>query len=114
MQDFPQDQISELKALNPDLYQYVEAGVVFFLLKDLHLPNSCIPDRVDTLLCPTPRDGYPSRLFFASKVITPQERNWNKQNERIIERNWFAFSWMIKGENLRLIQILAAHLDGMR
>jgi hypothetical protein len=40
-------------------------------------------------------------------------RNWNGQNIRIAERNWFAYSWRVP-EGLRPIEALIAHLQALR
>ena len=81
------------------------------LIENLHLPDGCQPQIVDALLCPTPRDGYQSRLFF-SVQITGQARNWNG-NIRVLERNWFAISWQVP-PGLRLYEILLVHLRSLR
>jgi hypothetical protein len=107
------DQIAELCELAPGVQRGVEGGTVFYLLPHLVLPPGCKPERVDALLCPTPRDGYPSRLFFAEQVSSPSSRNWNG-SARILERNWYAFSWTVSEPNLRLAQLVAAHLHALR
>ncbi|MCX5842544.1 MAG: hypothetical protein NT022_02130, partial [Deltaproteobacteria bacterium] len=64
------------------------------------------------LLCPVERDGYPSRLFLSEMVKTPFPRNWNANGVRILERQWYAFSYQnIKGT---LIEMLSAHLRGLK
>lgn len=107
------DQLAELRELVPRVQRAVEGGVPFYLLPDLSLPLGCTPEKVDALLCPTPRDGYPSRLFFAQRIISPASRNWNGA-ARILERNWFAFSWKVEVPNLRLAQLVLAHLKALR
>ena len=108
----PDDQILELKQLCPDISQVEEAGCVYVLLPGLHLPDGCTPERTDALLCPTARDGYASRLFFAEKVVSKANPNWNANGIRIAERNWQAFSWKTN-PNLRLAQMVAAHLRAL-
>ena len=110
---FPEDQIAELKQLCPDVQLHEEAGCAFLLLPGLNLPEGCRPRTLDALLCPTPRDGYPSRLFFSEKVTSPTERNWNATGIRIAERSWTAYSWKAN-PNLRLAQMIAAHLGALR
>jgi hypothetical protein len=110
---FPEDQVAELKQLCPDVTEVEEAGCTFLLLPGLNLPDGCSPARTDVLLCPTARDGYASRLFFAEKVQSKVERNWNATGVRIAERNWHAFSWKAN-PNLRLAQMVAAHLGALR
>jgi hypothetical protein len=110
---FPKDQVEELKLLCPGVSQVEEAGRTYFLLPGLNLPEGCSPSRTDALLCPSDRDGYPSRLFFAERVRGKVERNWNADGVRIAERNWFAFSWKTS-PNLRLAQMVAAHMRAFR
>lgn len=110
---FPEDQVAELKLLCPDVSEVEEAGCTYLLLPGLNLPDGCIPARTDAILCPTPRDGYESRLFFADRVQCMVEPNWNANGVRIVERNWHAFSWKTSA-NLRLAQMVAAHLRALR
>ena len=110
---YPEDQVAELKLLCPDASEVQEGGCSFLLLPGLHLPDGCSPARIDALLCPTARDGYPSRLVFAEKIQTKAQRNWNASGVRIAERNWHAFSWKTNA-NLRLAQMVAAHLRALQ
>jgi len=110
---FPEDQVVELKLLCPDVSEVEEAGCMYLLLPGLYLPDGCIPARTDALLCPTARDGYESRLFFADRIECKFVPNWNADGVRIVERNWHAFSWKISA-NLRLVQMVAAHLRALR
>jgi hypothetical protein len=109
----PDDEVQELKLLCPGVRQGVEAGVTYFLLPDLTLPAGRIPETTDALLCPSGRDGYPSRLFFATQVTGGQGTNWNAVRVRIFERDWYALSWRIPA-GLRLAQMLSAHLAALR
>jgi hypothetical protein len=111
--EFPSDQIEELKTLFPDVQRSDEGGSAYFLLPSLQLPPGCVPEKVDALLCPMTRDGYPSRLFFSVQISAPVQRNWNANGVRILERNWHAFSWTIAA-NQRLAQMVGAHLKGLR
>ena len=104
----PDDQIRELARLFPGVQQAVEGGVTFFQIPQLNLPAGCTPERVDALLCPRPRDGYPSRLFLAEQV---RSRSWS--TARILERNWYMVSWRTR-EGLRLAQMVLAHLDAFK
>lgn len=115
MSPFPEDQIAELRKLSPGLMQGTEAGVTYFLLPQFELPEGCTPGRTDVLLCPTPRDGYDSRVFFAAQISSGKPLNWNHVNVRILERNWSAYSWKVNHRvGLRLAQILLAHLQALR
>ncbi len=85
----------------------------YFLLPNLSLPDGRVPSVVNGLLCPSQRDGYPSRLYFSSRIEGGKATNWNASDVRILERNWFAFSWKTR-DGLRLAQMIGAHLDGLR
>lgn len=108
------DQVDELVRLFPGAQYAEEGGTGYILIPSLLLPGSCRPNRVDVLLCPTGRDGYPSRLFFAQKVECGKPLNWNSRGIRILECNWFAYSWRVRASNLRLVQILLEHLAALR
>lgn len=110
---FPVDQVEELKAIFSNVSSAEEGGVTFFFIPSLELPPGCRPEQVDALLCPTLRDGYHSRLFYAAQVQSPTQRNWNASGVRILERTWYAFSWKVP-ENLRLAQMISIHLRGLR
>lgn len=109
---FPQEQIQELKCIYPNVFEAQEGGVIFFLLPNLSLPEGCMPNIVDALLCPTIRDGYNSRLFFSEKIVINKALNWNG-NVRILEKSWLSISWQTK-PGLRLIQMVSTHLDAFR
>jgi hypothetical protein len=110
---YPIDQLSELKKLYPDVSVASDGGVVYLLIPAMPMPSQCNPDRADVLLCPSPRDGYSSRLFFSAIVACASRPNWNRQNERILERNWVAYSFKVPS-GLRLAQLIAAHLRGLQ
>ncbi len=114
---FPVDEIEELKVVYPGVSSCGEAGVTFFLLPKAVLPEGCDPPTTDLLLCPIPRDNYNSRLFFAEKVggkpvEGKQPLNWNANQVRLIERNWYAYSWRTPA-GLRLAQMVAIHLKAL-
>jgi hypothetical protein len=113
----PADQIEELKLIAADIAVCDEGGVSFILLPNFKLPDECKPSSMDLLLCPGPRDGYESRLFFAEQVQLPekpgrQALNWNG-SVRIAERNWQAFSWRTPS-GLRFAQMLSIHLKALQ
>ena len=112
---FPEDQITELKRHCAELSQYEEASITYLLLKKLLLPEGCRPSACDALLVPNGRDGYSSRLFFDQTIqpATARALNWNAVGVRVIERNWQAFSWRVNRPNLRLEELLVAHLKGL-
>lgn len=112
--NLPEDQVRELEEIYPNVKQAIEAGVVYFLLPQLVLPIGCMPEYVDALLCPTSRDGYQSRLFFAQMIQGVPTRNWNAQGiARILDANWQSISWQTR-PGLRLVQMVSAHLDALR
>ena len=113
MANFPDDELRELTALFPRVKRAQEAGTTFFLLPDLAVPTTGGETIMDGLLCPTDRDGYPSRLFLSKAVLGGRGTNLNASDVRILERNWFAVSWRVRN-GLRLAQMVAAHLDAFR
>ena len=104
--------MAELKQLFSNIQTAKEGGITYVLLPRAKLPSGCTPAEMDLLLCPTPRDGYESRLYFAGTVQSRVGRNWNG-NTRVLERNWVAYSWKIDA-NLRLAQMVQAHLQALR
>jgi hypothetical protein len=111
---FTPDQIAELRALAPSVTACREGAVTYFLLPGLQLPAGCTPSKMDALLCPTPRDGYESRLFFSQVVTSPTARNWHVANTRIVDRQWSAFSWKTNKTGLRLAQMVVEHLCALK
>jgi hypothetical protein len=110
--EYPKEEIEELKRYCTKLSLLSEVGVNYLYMEGLRLPAGCEPAVCDGLLCPVPKDGYPSRLYFSTQVKSSYTRNWNVCNVRIGERNWFAFSWQVKLTNLTLAQLVVAHLTG--
>lgn len=112
---YPEDQVAELKLLCPGVCEVKEAGCTLYFLPGLILPDGCSPALTDALLCPSARDGYASRLFFAERMVSEAAAvpNWNANGVRIAERNWHAYSWKTN-PNLRLAQMVAAHLRALR
>lgn len=110
---FPADQVQELKSLAPGLSKCEEGGHTYFLLPGYSLPSGCRPEQTDLLLCPMPRDGYTSRLYFADQVSCRTSLHWNG-TVRVLERNWHAFSWRINQTDLRLAQMIATHLRALQ
>jgi hypothetical protein len=106
------DQIAELMRLFPGAQRHEEGGYTFFFLPSVPLPETCSPRRVDMPLCPMPRDGYPSHLYFAERIAVPTALNWNNQ-ARILERNWHAFSLQVTEPDLRLAQMVKAHVRAL-
>lgn len=109
---FPQEQVDELSRFSPGCKEWKEGDKIYFHLPNLQLPDGCEPSHVDALLCPTLRDGYNSRLFFAVQIKTAKTLNWNALGVRILEHNWSAFSWRTI-EGLRLAQMVSTHLGAL-
>ncbi len=110
--NYPQEQIDELKRYCGKLSALSEGGIAYLLLGELRLPAGCTPSVCDALLCPVPKDNYPSRLYFSERIKGRCTRNWNVSNARIGERNWVAFSWRVDLAEPTLSQLLVAHLTG--
>ena len=111
---FPDEQIAGLKAVYGEGATATEGEAVFFHFASLPLPEGCSPDRVEALLCPTTRDGYPSRLYFAQMPTTTRASpNWH-MHPRILEKNWHVYSWRVGGDGHRLAQLVQLHLKALR
>ena len=108
----PADEIAELTIMFDTVEQADEGGITYFRIRNARLPAGCTPDRCDLLFCPRPRDGYSSRLFFSVRPQARRGLNWNAE-VRILNENWFAHSWN-PGNQKRLAQILAAHLEALK
>ena len=113
MTPLPEDQVEELKSYCSEVLVGEEAGKVYLLLRDLQLPQGCQPATCDALLCPTERDGYPSRLFFDQVLPAMKSRNLNANGLRILERDWYAVSWKLSRPNLRLAEMVLGHLRAL-
>lgn len=104
-------QTDELRELFGDVSCATEGGVHLYALPFLVLPEGCTPSSVEALLCPVPRDGYDSRLYFAQHIQVRHERNWGQH--RLLDRNWWAFSWRTH-PGLRFAQMISIHLEGLK
>lgn len=113
---FPSDQIEEIRKMCSGLSIGEELGIAYIRMSSLVLPEGTTPAKVDALLCPSPRDGYSSRLFYAEKIQSPRydELNWNANGVRILEQNWHAYSWKINRDGLRLAQMTSDHLNATK
>ena len=109
---FQQEQLEELKSITPSVKAATEGGYTFLFIERLELPDGCTPYQTDVLLCPTPREGYESRLFFACQISCMAGLNWNG-TIRVLDRTWYAYSWRTKS-NLRLAEMLIVHLSALR
>lgn len=109
---FAKDEIDALRPYCDSIASATEQEREYLLLRGLKLPAGVKPEKVDALLCPTPRDNYESRLFFQQKPEAHHPRNWNGQI-RVLDSTWFAFSWQFATSGLRLRDILIRHLEGL-
>ena len=105
-------ELRELDQLCGGAKEYSEFGLNYILLPQLRLPSGCTPAVLDALLCLSPRDGYPTRLYFAQQVAGKSGLNWNAQNVPILQRSWFAYSWNYVASG-RPIEVLAQHLKAL-
>ena len=112
---FPAGQIETLKALFPNIEVAEEGGTRFILITGVMLPDGCEPREVEALLCPSERDGYPSRLFLSHKVThRGRGTNWNPHaGAMILGRLWWAVSWKTRpGQTLS--EMVLDHLGAFR
>jgi hypothetical protein len=111
----PPEQLEALKQRCSGLASATEGGLSYLELKSLQLPSGCTPSRVDALLCVSERDGYPSRLFFATMITKPERvANWNSQNIMILNRTWHAYSFKLNNPPASLEAMLLDHLTPFR
>ena len=110
---FAPDEVAELVAVYPEARVASEGGQEFVLIPELELPEGVAPSRVDALLCPTPRDGYPSRLFYSARPQNAPPQFRNVQASHVLGRTWYACSWRVR-TGLRLVQLVRSHLDSLK
>ena len=111
----PQDQLEELTATFSGIATVEEGGLTYVVFEQITLPANCSPAAVRALLCPVPRDGYPSRLFLSQKVEhRGRGQNWNAAGVVIIGLQWWAASWKINATNQRLMNMVGSHLEAFR
>lgn len=111
---FVEEQVEELKAIYPELAAAREGHTDFIRIENLILPEPCHPKVVSGLLCPSDRDGYPSRLFISEKVSYPGKANWNPTTGSVIlGRQWWGLSWKTK-PGQTLLQMVIDHLGGFK
>jgi len=102
---FPPDQLEELAQLGE--VSIVDAPSPMVLIHDHKLVG--IPSEVDLLLCPWPREGYPTRLFLSARIAT-KGPNWRPETPVFLGRPWYGVSFNHVHANQRLAQMLSAHL----
>jgi len=104
--------LTGLQSIWPNAVAAEEGGIKYYLLPQLDLPEGCTPGKVDALLCPVGRDGYPSRLYFAVKIECGVPHNWNG-SVQILDRTWVAISWKTEA-GLDPIQMVRVHLRAFK
>jgi hypothetical protein len=104
------DQPGQLKPYCNNVGVAEEAGCTLYLLEGLRFPGGCIPASTDVLLCPDPRDGYPTRMYFKQQIQSPYARNWNMSTV-ILGATWHAFSWRVEYDGKSLVRLLLGHLE---
>lgn len=107
------DEAANLKKLCNRVSVAVEAGCTLYLLEGLRLPPFCSLSEVDALLRPTSDGSYPSRLYFAQRISSRSQQNWNTSGILILNRLWEAFSWKVDPTGRTLSQIVLGHLEGL-
>jgi hypothetical protein len=106
-----QEWLEEIRVLSPEAREMTEAGLAYLYLPGLKLPKGCDPQVVDALLCLQPRDGYATRLFLSARLST-KPLNWG--SHRILDREWYTWSWKDVSANMRPVEILLGHLRALR
>ena len=105
-------ELDELRGLSPEAAIYTEGGKDYILLPNVRVPDPTSSLVTDILFCPTDRDGYPSRLFFAQQAPSKTARQWT--SFRIIGREWWAYSWRVDTGTNSLLQLIGIHLGALR
>ena len=103
------DEVTELQKICAQVVQATrDAGCLFLYLGTITFRVGSRTESVEALLCPMPREGYPSRLYF-SRQVAKAGLNWNG-NLFLLGKNWYAVSWMLPKEKFRLAEMVALHL----
>ncbi|MDA3925252.1 MAG: hypothetical protein PF904_11205 [Kiritimatiellae bacterium] len=112
MMTLPQEQLNQLKGAFGNIATAEEGGRTYIRIDQLPLPAGCSPQHVTALLCPSPRDGYESRLFFCQQIQhAGKGTNWNANGVCILGEKWWAASWKINPANKTLMSKLMGHLE---
>jgi len=88
-----------------------DAGVNYLYLPGLRIHSAGQILILDALLCPSEHSGYTTRLFL-SEPIPNKCNNWSVHT--ILSRTWHTWSWNNVPANLKLLQILSAHLRALK
>jgi hypothetical protein len=92
------------KFLCPAAREMSEGGVEYLHLPDLKLPNGMVEDAL--LRLTVTGDGYATRLYLTTKIEKPG-LNWTAH--RILDREWFTWSFKDVPAEERLSVILVNH-----
>ena len=103
------NEVKKLKTVFPDLRLGKESSTEFIWIRGLVLPEGCDPEVLDGLVCSTPRDGYPTRLYLSQKILHGGPgKNWNANGVQILGKSWWAVSWRVESRNL--LELVQNHL----
>ena len=107
-------QLAELKKLCKSVLGFNDAsGRQLYKLEELRLPAGCTPGTSDAVLVPFDTgDGYPSKLYFPSRIKCPATMNWY-HNTVFFGTSWCATSWKTAVSNPGLADIVRLHLHSM-
>jgi hypothetical protein len=108
---FSEDEARELALRFPGTEQASEAGVTYFRIPGVDLPDGCTPSPTTLLLRPSAVGSYGYRLYFAERVATPANKNW-VEPAHILGHTWHSFSWQAT-EKVTLIQMVARLLRAL-
>lgn len=106
-------QLIRLRGLCPGAELWTEpgkAGGPLVYLPGLKVESSGSIRTIDGLLCPYPRDGYDTRMFYSEQM--PVARNWAPHV--VMGRGWAAHSWSGISFNQPWLDILASHLETVK
>lgn len=112
--NFSDEDLAELCTVCPGAVPMDEGGITYVYLPSLKLPTGRTPSEVEGLLRPqgaTNVDGYSTRLYL-SMPFSECGQNWTQH--RILDKQWHTLSFNGVPETLRLVEILANHLEVLR
>jgi hypothetical protein len=99
-------QLEEVCLLYPGAEAHEEGSYTFVLLPALVVPDGT---KMKALLCPQNHSGYPTRLFLEKPTGSK-----SFAEHVILTLKWYTWSWKDVHASLRLAQMIAEHLRGLR
>jgi hypothetical protein len=111
-----ESQLDKLKAYCESVSSVVVGAITYLVLKALRLPPGASLPVVDAMLrLGDSGDSYATRLYLSKQVAGASKiaLNWNVNDQRILEQNWFAYSWKAAAD-LPPEEILLEHLKALR